>query len=129
MARTRVLLAEDHPSVAEQLRGVLEPEFEVVATVSDGLALVAAFDELRPDVVVTDVAMPALNGIAAARAILRRDPTARVVLVTVHGDPALVDEGLATGALGYVLKDTAGEELPAAVRAARDGRRHVSLGA
>jgi DNA-binding NarL/FixJ family response regulator len=128
MTRPRVLLADDHAAVADQLRGVLEPEFEVVATVGDGDALVAAADALRPDVIVADVAMPGRDGIAAARAILRRDPDARIVLVTVHNDPALVRQGLAAGALGYVLKLAAGEELVPAVRAALRGQRHVSQG-
>src|SRR5262245_32911240 len=129
MTRIRVLLAEDHQDVADQLRGVLEAEFDVVAAVGDGLTLVATFDALRPDVIVSDVAMPRLDGMAAARAILRRDRGARIVFVTVLSDPALVGEALAVGALGYVLKCTAGEELPAAVRAGAAGRRYVSAGA
>jgi DNA-binding NarL/FixJ family response regulator len=123
MKRARVLLADDHEAVARQLRAVLEPEFEVVATVGDGLALLEAAERLRPDVIVTDVAMPRLDGIAAARELLRRDPGARVVFVTVHGDPALVEQGLAAGALAYVLKHAAGEELLPAVRAALRGER------
>src|SRR5262245_5917190 len=108
MNRARVLLADDHAAVAEQLRGVLEPEFEVVATVGDGRALVEAAEALRPDVIVADVAMPVLGGIAAARAIRRQRPDARIVLVTIHGEAELVQQGLAAGALGYVLKLSAG---------------------
>jgi len=70
MTRARLLLADDHAAVAEQLRGVLEPEFEVAATVGDGRALVEAADAIRPDVIVTDVGMPCLDGIAAALMIL-----------------------------------------------------------
>lgn len=128
MNRPRVLLAEDHEAVAEQLRGVLEPEFEVVALVCDGHALLDAVKVFRPDAIITDIAMPGLDGIAATRAILRENPDARIVFVTVHGEPALVQQGLAAGALGYVLKLAAGDELVPAVHAALRGERHVSRG-
>jgi DNA-binding NarL/FixJ family response regulator len=124
--RTRVLVADDHPAMAEGLRAVLEPEFDVIATVGDGNALVAAATTLTPDVIVTDIAMPGLDGIAAAGAILRRHPRARIVFVTVHNDAELVQKGLATGALGYVLKLTAGEELVPAIHAVLQGKQHVS---
>jgi len=127
MGHPRVLLAEDHAEVAEQLRGVLASEFEV-ATVGDGRALLEAAESLRPDVIITDIAMPGLDGIAATRAILRRNPAARIVIVTVHNAPALVQQGLAAGALGYVLKFDAGDELVPAVHAALRGERHVSRG-
>ena len=125
--RTRVVLAEDHADVAEQLRGVLETEFEVAAMVGDGRALLAAAEWCHPDVVVTDIAMPELDGIAATRELLRRSPGTRVVLVTVHKDLGLVRQGLEAGALGYVLKATAGEELVSAVRAAMRGEQYASL--
>ena len=124
--RSRVLVADDHLAVAESLRAVLEPEFDVIAIVSDGNALVAAAATLTPDVIVTDLAMPGLDGIAAASEILRRYPRARIVFVTVHNDAELVQKGLATGALGYVLKLTAGEELVPAVHAAPRGQQHIS---
>ena len=92
----------------------------------DGSALVSAAEQLSPDVIVTDISMPGLDGIAAATAILRRNPAARIVFVTVHGDRILVERGLATGALGFVLKLEAGDELVPAVHAALRGERHVS---
>ena len=128
MNRTRVLLAEDHADVAEQLRGVLASEFEVVGTVGDGQCLVEAADTLNPDVIVTDIAMPGLDGIAAARVIRERHPDARIVLVTVHDDRALVQQGFAVGVLGYVLKLAAGDDLLPAVHAAVAGKRFVSQG-
>jgi DNA-binding NarL/FixJ family response regulator len=124
--RARVLLADDHPAVVKDLCALLEPEFEVVATVGDGDALVAASEALAPDVIVTDVAMPGLDGIAAVSEILRRNPAARVVFVTVHGDAEMVKKGLAVGAMGYVLKLTAGEDLVPAIHAALRGQHHVS---
>jgi DNA-binding NarL/FixJ family response regulator len=124
--RVRVVLAEDHPAVAAALHGVLEPACEVLAIVGDGDALVAAVDRLTPEVIVTDISMPGCDGLAAAGTILRQHPQARIVLVTAHPEAALVQRGLATGALGYVLKYTAGEDLLPAVCAARRGQQYVS---
>jgi DNA-binding NarL/FixJ family response regulator len=124
--RARVLLADDHPEVVENLRALLEPEFDVVATVADGNALVAAAEALAPDVIVTDIAMPGLNGITAAGEIRRRNPAARIVFVTVYNHPVLVEKGLATGALGYVLKLRAGDDLVPAIRAVLRGEQHLS---
>jgi DNA-binding NarL/FixJ family response regulator len=124
--RARVILADDHPKVVEDLRALVEPEFEVVATVGDGNALVVAAERLAPDVIVTDIAMPGLNGITAAAEILRRNPAARIVFVTVYNHPVLVQKGLATGALGYVLKLRAGDDLVPAIRAVLRGEQHLS---
>ena len=126
LRRPRVLLAEDHAQTAEQLRKLLRAEFEVIAWVRDGSALVEAAARLSPDVIVTDIAMPGIDGIAAAQLIGRHNPNARVVFVTVHAESMLVEAGLAAGALGYVLKDTAGDELVVAVRAALNGQQYVS---
>ena len=127
MTRTRLVLAEDHADVAEQLRSVLEVEFEVAAIVGDGRALLAAAERHNPDVVVTDIGLPELDGIAATRELLRRRPGMRVVLVSVHKDQALVEQAREVGALGYVLKTTAGECLVPAVRAALGGKPYDSL--
>ena len=126
MLRPRVLLADDHAETAEQLRALLGPHFDVVGLVEDGAALVAAAARLSPDAIVADISMPGLDGIEACVRIRHSNPDARVVLVTVHREPILVERGLAAGALGYVLKDAAGDELVAAVRAALGGRRFVS---
>jgi len=112
--------------MAEQLRNVLAGEFDVVATVADGDALLRVTEALRPDVVVTDIVMPGVDGIAATAALLARCPDTRVVLVTVHDDPGLAERGLAAGALGYVSKRRAAQELVAAVRAAILGERYIS---
>ena len=121
-----MVLAEDHAGVAEQLRSLLASEFEVVATVADGRALVRVAETARPDVVVTDIVMPGLDGIAATMALLAQRPDTRVVLVTAYDDPDVAERGYAAGALGYVSKHRAGQELVAAVRAAARGERYTS---
>ena len=126
MHHPRLLLAEDHADTAALLTGLLETEFEVVAQVHDGVALVAAAERLSPDVIVSDISMPGLDGIAAATAILRKNAAARIILVTGHADPLLAERGLAVGALGYVLKRTAGDDLIAAVRSVLLGTHYVS---
>ena len=84
MSRVRVLLADDHAATLRRWRGLLEPEFEIVGTVGDGESLVSEAERLAPDVIVTDVVMPGMSGIAAAGAILRRHPAARIVFATIH---------------------------------------------
>jgi DNA-binding NarL/FixJ family response regulator len=123
-----VLLADDHAPTAQQLRELLEAQFDVVGLVEDGRALVSCAARLSPDAIVADVSMPGLDGIEAAVLIRRSNPDARIVLVTVHSEPVLVARGLAAGALGYVLKDAAGDELVPAVHAALGGERFVSCG-
>src|SRR5678815_300248 len=126
MYRPRVLLAEDHAETAERLRKLLRVDFDVIASVEDGTALVDATERLSPDVIVADIAMPGVDGIAATVLIRRHDPNARIVLVTVHSESMLVEAGLAAGALGYVLKDTAGDELIPAIHAALAGHQYLS---
>ena len=126
MGRRRVLLADDHAPTTERWRALLEPEFEVVGTVSDGNALVDAAERLAPDVIVTDIVMPGLNGIAASERILRRHPAARVIFATVHADRTMLRRSLAAGAFGYVLKVRVGEDLVPAIRAALKGELLIS---
>ena len=114
--------------MAEQLRRLLEPEFDVVAVVADGHGLLEAAEEFWPDVIVTDIMMPGLDGITATAALLAKRPDTRVVLVTVHDDPDLAERGYAAGALAHVSKHSAGHELVPAVRAAMRGERYVSPG-
>lgn len=122
----RLLLADDHAGTRNLLRLLLEPEFNVIADVADGQALVSAAGRLAPDVIVTDISMPCIDGITAAAAILCRNPEARIVLITVYSDGSLLHRGLSSGAMGYVLKGRAGDELVPAVHAALRGERYVS---
>jgi DNA-binding NarL/FixJ family response regulator len=123
MSRPRILLGEDHPRVADELRRLLEPQFDVAAVVGDWSALLREAEVMCPDVIVTDIVMPGLDGIAATSTLLARRPGSRVVLITVYDDLELVVRGYAAGALACVSKVTASSDLVPAVRAAlRVGR-------
>jgi DNA-binding NarL/FixJ family response regulator len=126
MPRPKVLLAEDHKVVAEALRELLADCFELVAVVHDGRALVKATEELCPDVIVTDISMPLLNGLDAIRQLLERRPRTRVVVLTMHQDRYLAAEAFRSGVCGYVLKVSPAEELVSAIREAAEGRAYVS---
>ena len=124
--KQKVLLADDHAATVASWRALLEQEFDVVESVSDGRALVDACDRLEPDVIITDIDMPGINGIAAAEMIVRRRPGARIVIATVHADQTMLRKSLAAGAFGYVLKVRAGEDLLPAIRSALRGELHIS---
>ncbi|HEX5870477.1 MAG TPA: response regulator transcription factor [Longimicrobium sp.] len=124
--RSRVLLADDHTLVAEGLGSLLREEFELVGQASDGRALLEMAVALNPDVVVTDITMPLLNGLDAVRELRQVVPAARMVVVTMHADPRLAAEALRAGASGYVLKHSAGQELIQAVREVSRGRVYIT---
>jgi DNA-binding NarL/FixJ family response regulator len=124
--RVTVLLADDHAIVVEGLRRILEPDFEVIGAVTDGLALVKAAKELRPDVVVADVSMPVLNGIEAARQIRAANRRIRIVFLSMHPDVVYVSEALQAGGSAYVLKSSAGIEIVMAIREAMQGGTFVT---
>ena len=126
MRRTRVLLADDHRIVGDGLKQILEPEFELVGIVEDGFALLEAAAEEKPDVIVTDISMPGLNGIEALEELKKTDLKVQVVCMTMHTNVAYARRALDAGALGYVLKHSASDELVMAVRAAAAGRTFVS---
>lgn len=126
MTRARVLLADDHRIVAEGLESLLSEDFDLVGTVRDGDALIAAARRLHPDVIVTDISMPGTNGLDAIRELRRQGITAKVVTLTMHADPQLAVDALRSGATAYVLKHSAGDELIAAVREVLHGRTYVT---
>lgn len=126
MKRPRLLLADDHKIVVEGLRGLLEPEFELVGTVGDGRALVAAAEKLRPDVIVADISMPSLNGIEAVRQLRKAGSEAKIVFLTMHPDVTYATRAFEAGASGYVLKHSAPAELVTAIREALKGRTYVT---
>jgi DNA-binding NarL/FixJ family response regulator len=124
--RPRVLIADDHLLVAEGLKSLLVPEFDLVGVVADGLALVEAAGRLRPDVIVCDISMPHLNGIEALARLRQAGDRVPVVFVTMHREVTYARRALDAGASGLVLKHSASIELIAAVRAALEGRKYLS---
>ena len=126
MKLPRLILADDHTLVAEALRQLIAPYFDVVATVADGRALVEAALSAKPDAVVVDVAMPLLNGLEACRQLKATMPTVKLIFLTMNEDPELAAEAMRAGASGYVLKKSAGSELVQAIQAALRGRSHIT---
>ena len=124
--RARVLLADDHRMVAEGLKSLLSPEFELVGMVEDGRALIEAAKQLHPDIVVADISMPHLNGLDALGHLKKDNPGLKVVFLTMHHEVAYARRALESGAAGFVLKHSAAAELVAALRAALNGETYVS---
>ena len=102
--KTKLLLADDHAIVLDGLTRLLEPEFEVVAKVGDGRAMLEIAAKLKPDVIIADVSMPLLNGIEALRQLKVKDPRVKIVVLSMHADTELAGEALRAGVSGYVLK-------------------------
>ncbi len=126
MSKIKVLLADDHRIVAEGLRRLLEPTYEVVAIVENGRELIAAAKELEPEVIVVDISMPLLNGIDAATQIRNAGIRAKIVFLTMHAEANYARRALATGASAYVLKHSASSELLLAIHRALGGRYFVT---
>jgi DNA-binding NarL/FixJ family response regulator len=126
MKRIKVLLADDHKIVLDGLKSLLAPEFDLAGTVEDGRSLVAAVQQLRPDVIVVDISMPLLNGIEAVRQIKKLDPQVKVVFLTMHPDVTYAVRAFEAGASGYVLKHSASAELLTAIHEAIKGRTYVT---
>jgi DNA-binding NarL/FixJ family response regulator len=126
--RPRVVVADDHPGMLEEIRLLLAPEFDVVGSASEGQALLSLVAQLRPDAVVADIHMPLLDGIEAGRGMLQEGLCPAVVIVTVYNEPQLVGSALACGIRGYVLKEDAGEELALAVNTVARGGSYLSSG-
>ncbi|HEX8895304.1 MAG TPA: response regulator transcription factor, partial [Terriglobales bacterium] len=126
MSRTRVLLADDHTIFLDALTKLLEPEFEVVGTATDGRTLVSQAANLKPDVVVLDIGMPLLNGLDAGQQVKDQRPETRLIFLTQNQDPNLAAEAYRRKASGYLLKNSAATELVTAIREAMRGRTYVS---
>jgi DNA-binding NarL/FixJ family response regulator len=123
-----VLLVDDHAILRDSLQVLLEaqPDLKVAGTAANGREAVETALRLRPDVVVMDINMPLFNGIEAAGRILEKLPGTGIVILSMHGSREHIHRALQTGARGFLLKESAGTELVAAVRAVHAGRRYLS---
>ena len=126
MSKPRILLADDHLIVLEGQRGLFAPHFEIVGAVSDGRSLVEAALRLKPDLIVLDVSMPLLSGIAAASRITPTLPEVKLLFFTMHSELTYVQAAFEVGATGYVLKSSGTNELLNAIQKVLEGQIYVS---
>jgi DNA-binding NarL/FixJ family response regulator len=124
--RARLLIADDHTLLAEACKSLLEPEFEVVGIADNGRTLLRLACELKPDVVVLDIAMPQLNGLDAGDQIKHLFPTTKLVYLTMNMSPDVAAEAFRRGASGYIVKTSAAEELARAIRRALKSESYLS---
>jgi DNA-binding NarL/FixJ family response regulator len=122
----RILIADDHRLLAEACKSLLEPEFQVVGIVTDGRSLLKAAAAMKPDVIILDIAMPHLNGLDAGDQINRDMPRTALIYLTMSTEPNVAAEAFRRGASGYVLKQSASDELLIAVRRAVQGASYLS---
>lgn len=125
-AAARILIADDHRLLAEACQKMLEPEFEVVAVVTDGRALVRAAVDHKPDLAIIDISLPHLNGLDASLQIKQKVSSIKFLFLTMNTDPELAAEAFRRGASGYVLKHSGAEELMAAIRKVMRGESFLS---
>ena len=126
MKRPRILLADDHKLMAEALQHLLQADFDVVGTVSDGRALIKAAAELKPELVIVDIGMPLLNGLDAADQLKALHPDIKIIFLTQNREPRIAVEAFRRKASGYLLKDSAASELTMAIREALNGKSYIS---
>lgn len=126
MSKPRVLLADDHVLVREGFNKLLEEHCQVIGSVEDGRALLAAAEQLQPDIVISDISMPKLNGLDAARRLQKMVPRPRIIFVTVHADQDYVTQAFKAGASAYLLKRSAGSELLQAIDAVKNDNYYIT---
>ena len=126
MSKPRILIADDHKIFTEGLKRLLDEDFDIVGVVADGRQLIASAKKLRPDAIVADISMPMLNGIDAVRQIKKEQPSIKVVFLTMHPDVAYAVSAFREGASGYVLKNSAPDELVTAIQEGLKGKTYVT---
>jgi DNA-binding NarL/FixJ family response regulator len=126
MPKPKVLVADDHVILAQGLIALLRDDFELVGLARDGHELVELAERFKPDVIVTDISMPSLNGMDAVRQLKSRGVAARVIVLTQHKDPQIAAEAFRAGVSGFLIKQAAGEELVGAIREVLQGRSYLT---
>jgi DNA-binding NarL/FixJ family response regulator len=126
MPKPRILVADDHALVLEGFRRILQEHYELVGTVGDGRALLAAAKTVQPDIVILDISMPLLNGIDTAEQLRKICPTTKIIIVTMHAGADYVRSAFEAGASAYVLKGSAVDELELAIRAVLRGHSYIT---
>jgi DNA-binding NarL/FixJ family response regulator len=126
MKLKRIILADDHVLLLDAIKNLLEPEFEVVGTFSDGHALVEGAQCLHPDVIVLDIGMPLMNGLSAGQRLKQMMPPVKLIYLTMNMDPDLAAEAFRLGAVGYLVKNSAASELVHAIREVLRGSSYVT---
>ena len=126
MPKSQILLADDHFLIAEAISMLLVPHFDVVGVITDAWLVADEVARLRPEVVLLDVTMPGLSGIDAARIVLERTPSTKVVFLTMHANRAILREASVLGASGYIVKTCTADELVFAVKTVLNGGTYVS---
>lgn len=128
---TRVAIIDDHPMVAEGIRAILESfdDIEVVATYSSGQEIIDNAASLAPDVILLDLNMPGMNGLAVMEILLESHPDMRILVLSMHDSPEYISTALSHGAMGYVLKDVPTEEIKTAIDTVMTGQRYMCTGA
>jgi DNA-binding NarL/FixJ family response regulator len=126
MSRKRILIADDHETMLDEVRTLLAEEYEIIGSVKDGRALAQAAQDLKPDLIITDISMPAMTGFEAAAKIRSLGMAIKLIFLTVQSDRAYLKKAHALGASGYVLKVYAHEQLPIAVSKVLTGGTFIS---
>ncbi|MCU1247968.1 MAG: two component transcriptional regulator, LuxR family [Edaphobacter sp.] len=124
--KTRVLLVDDHPPLVEAALTILKPRYDIVGIATDGAMLILEALRLSPDLIVSDITLPILNGIEAIHRLRLSNSQVKVVFLTVHAEEGFLKACMAEGALGYVLKSRMKTQLIPAIEAALEGRSYVS---
>lgn len=130
-APIRIVIVDDHPLVAEGLQSILESydDLQVVATLCNGREALDQMENLAPDVILMDLNMPEIGGLAATEMLLERNPNTRILILSMHDSPEYISTALSHGAVGYILKDVPIEEIKLAIDAVMRGERYLCPGA
>ncbi|HJZ82076.1 MAG TPA: response regulator transcription factor [Pyrinomonadaceae bacterium] len=126
MKKPKIILADDHTILMDALKKLVEPEFEVIATCSDGRELIEAAVKFNPNVIVLDIGMPTMNGLNAGQRLKQLLPTVKLVYLTMNQDPDMASEAFRLGASAYLLKTSAGSELIRALREVVRGGTYIT---